>query len=92
MGKYDLIVSPTTSIPAMPHRSSITNRDIMRSYTYCATFNLLGYPAATVRCGTSNEGLPIGVQTAAYAWREDITLAGAKFLEDTFGGYQRPPL
>ncbi len=92
MGKYDLIVSPTTSIPAMPHGSSISNRDIMRSYTYCATFNMLGYPAATVRCGTSNEGLPIGVQTAAYAWREDIALASAQFLENTFGGYQRPPM
>lgn len=92
MSKYDMIVSPTTSIPAMPHRSSITNRDIMRSYTYCATFNLLGYPAATVRCGTSNEGLPIGVQTAACSWREDIALAGAKFLEAAFGGYQPPPL
>lgn len=92
MGRYDLIVSPTTSTPAMPHRSSLTDKNVMNSYTYSATFNLLGYPAATVRCGASSEGLPIGVQTAAYCWREDIVLAAAQFLEDAFGGYQRPPL
>jgi amidase len=45
------------------------------------THNLTGWPAAVVRCGTSKEGLPIGVQIAANPWREDITLAIARVLE-----------
>ena len=92
MNDYDLIVSPTTSIPAMPHRSSLDNQEILQSFTYCATYNLTGWPAATVRCGSSPEGLPIGVQTVARPWREDVALAAALYLETTFGGYTRPAL
>ena len=92
MNNYDLIVSPTTSIPAMPHRSSLVDQEILLSFTYCATYNLTGWPAATVRCGTSPEGLPIGVQTVARPWREDVALAAAHYLETTLGGYIRPAL
>jgi len=92
MRDYDIIVSPTTSIPAMPHRSSLTNSTIMQSFTYCSLYNLTGYPAATVRGGTSPEGLPIGVQVAARPWREDVVLAATAYLERTLGGYQKPPL
>jgi amidase len=45
------------------------------------THKLTGWPAAVVRCGTSPEGLPIGVQVAAAAGR----------LEDVFGGWQPAP-
>ena len=92
MRDYDIIVSPTTSIPAMPHRSSLTNQTIMQSFTYCSLYNLVGYPAATVRGGTSPENLPIGVQVAARPWREDLVLAAAAYLERTLGGYQKPSL
>lgn len=92
MDNYDLIVCPTTSIPAMPHRSSLESRTILLSYTYCSTYNVTGWPAATVRCGTSPERLPIGVQTVAGPWREDIVLAAAQTLETALGGYQRPPI
>jgi amidase len=43
-----------------------------------------------VRCGTSAEGLPIGVQLVAAPWREDVALAGALALERDLGGW-RPP-
>jgi amidase len=43
-----------------------------------------------VRCGTSEEGLPIGVQCVAHPWREDVALAAVKHLETALGGYQRP--
>lgn len=92
MQRYDLIVSPTTSIPAAHHRASLESQETLLSFTYCATYNLTGWPAATVRCGASPEGLPIGVQTAAAPWREDIVLAAALFLEKALGGYQRPLL
>jgi amidase len=90
MQDYDLIICPTTSIPAMPHGSSLVDLEIYQSYSYCATYNLCGWPAATVRAGTSSEGLPIGIQTVAAPFREDIVLAAAQYLETTLGGYQRP--
>ena len=65
--------------------------DVFPGFSYTMTHNLTGWPAAVVRCGTSPEGLPIGVQIAAAPWREDITLAVALFLEETLGGWQPCP-
>ena len=33
---------------------------------------------------------PIGVQIAAHPWREDVALAMARHLEQTFGGWKKP--
>ena len=54
-------------------------------------FNLTGWPAAVVRCGTSASGLPLAVQIAAKPFREDIALHVAQRLEDALGGWQPPP-
>lgn len=56
------------------------------------TSNLTGFPAAVVRAGATQKGLPIGVQIMARPWREDVALALAKVLEDALGGWQRPHL
>jgi amidase len=58
--------------------------------SYTTPYSLTGWPAATVRCGTSPEGLPIGVQLVARPWRDDIALAAAQELERALGGW-RPP-
>jgi amidase len=54
---------------------------VFRGFSYTMTYNMCGWPAAVVRCGTSREGLPIGVQIAANPWREDVALAIARVLE-----------
>jgi amidase len=54
--------------------------------SYTTSHSLTGWPAATVRCGTSSDGLPIGVQVAAHPWRDDVALA----LETALGGYSEP--
>jgi amidase len=78
--RFDAIVSPVASRPAVPHGASIDD-DVFRGFSYTMTYNLTGWPAAVVRCGTSKDGLPIGVQIAANPWREDIVLAIARLLE-----------
>jgi amidase len=52
---------------------------------------MAGWPCAVVRCGTSAEGLPIGVQVVAPAWRDDLALALAARLEAALGGWRPPP-
>jgi amidase len=64
----------------------------MKSFTHTAAYNLTGWPAAVVRCGTSSDGVPIGVQVVSHPWREDICLAVAKQLETVLGGWQRPSI
>jgi len=78
--KYDAVLSPVASTPAVPHGSSIDD-EVFRGYSYTMTYNLTGWPAAVVPCGRSREGLPIGVQIAANPWREDVVLALARLLE-----------
>ena len=60
--------------------------------TYSDVHNLTGWPAAVVRAGTSDGGLPIGVQLIAHPWREDVALAAARVVEAASGGWQRPPI
>ena len=84
---YDVILSPVSSQPAVPHGTSIDDT-VFPGFSYTMTHNLTGWPAAVVRCGTSASGLPIGVQIAAAPWREDIALAVAERLETRLGGWQ----
>jgi amidase len=81
--KYDVVICPVNATPATLHGEPTPFK-----YTYL--YNLLGWPVAVVRCATSPEGLPIGVQIVAHPWREDVALAVAGFFEDTFGGWQEP--
>jgi len=82
--RYDAVLSPVSSQPAVPHGTSIDDA-VFRGFSYTMTYNLTGWPAAVVRCGTSKTGLPIGVQIAANPWREDVTLAIARLLESGAG-------
>ena len=44
-------------------------------------YNVLGWPAITVPCGTDELGLPVGCQIAAAPWREVDCLAAAEVVE-----------
>jgi len=79
-----LVVSPAAEKPAVPHGED-TGR-----IPYTLTWSLLGNPAVVVRAGTTEDGLPVGVQIAAPPWREDLALAAASIVEGQLGGW-RPP-
>lgn len=89
MNRYDVIVCPVNAQASWPSGFDISFENL-RSFSYTGAYNITGWPAAVVRCGTSNDGMPIGVQVVARPWREDLCLAVAKFLETTFGGWRRP--
>ena len=87
---YDVLLSPVNAYSAVMHGELSTPLPVACSYTM--SFNLTGWPSTVVRCGTSNDGLPIGLQVIAPPWREDISLAVAKVLEQSFGGWQTTTL
>jgi amidase len=87
LNHFDVLLSPVSFSPAIPHGTSIADH-VFPGFSYTMTHNLTGWPAAVVRCGTSGEGLPIGVQIATAPWREDIALAVAEYLESACGGWQ----
>ena len=95
MRDYDVIICPVATTPANLYEKKITSQegfDLAYDLTYNLPYNITGWPAAVVRCGTSKEGLPIGVQVVAKSWRDDIALAVAKKLEEIFGGWKASSL
>ncbi len=91
MGKYDIILCPVHTSPAVPHGTGV-DEEHFPGFMYAMAYNITGCPGAVVRGGTSPEGLPIGVQVVARPWREDMALAAALSIEATLGGWQPPPL
>lgn len=89
MDNNDVIIAPANAYPASPHG---TFRDRYVGFSYTMTYNLTGWPGTVVRVGTSQDGLPVGVQIVARPWREEVTLAIAQHLEKALGGWQRPPI
>ena len=89
MADYDVIVCPVNANVALKHG---TFDEHMAGFSYTATYNITGWPGAVVRAGTSDEGLPIGVQIVGRPWREDVVLAVAQLVEAVFGGWQPPEL
>jgi aspartyl-tRNA(Asn)/glutamyl-tRNA(Gln) amidotransferase subunit A len=81
---FDLLLTPTTPTPAfdigreLPEEFEGTNIVSWVAYTY--PFNLCGNPAASIPCGFTKAGLPIGLQLVARGMHEiDIFRAAAAF-------------
>lgn len=87
--EHEVLLCPVNPDPAFRHGESVAR---LQSFSYTMAHSVSGCPAAVVRCGTSLEGLPIGVQVVAAPWREDLALAVAARLEGELGGWQRPPI
>ncbi|NHE57019.1 amidase [Cyclobacterium plantarum] len=85
MDDFDILLCPVTSTAAMK-----LDAERIPGHWYTSEYNATGWPAAVVRAGTSNEGLPLGIQIVGKPWTEDKVLAVAADLERKFGGYSKP--
>ena len=88
---YDVIVCPVNSGVALTHEALAANESLL-GFSYTFIYNLTGWPGTVVRGGTSPEGMPIGLQILGRPGREDVTLAVAKYLETSLGGFQPPSI
>lgn len=83
--RWDLLLTPTLPIPAFtagqevpdgwPHRRWQT----WASFSY--PFNLTGQPAASVPCGLTGEGLPVGLQIVGARHADALVLRAARAYE-----------
>ena len=89
MDNYDIILCPPCATHAKLHGTSFSN---IEDYTYTMTYNLLGWPAGVVRCGQTEEGLPIGVQIVGKTWCDYLMIDILHKLEQEFGGFHAPNL
>ncbi|HME11027.1 MAG TPA: amidase [Bryobacteraceae bacterium] len=89
--KYDLVLSPVNAYPAVAHGIAMLP-DVLPAFSYTFAYNLTGWPGAVVRCGTSTEDLPIGVQALSAPWHDHVSLAAVEHLETALGGYRQPEM
>jgi len=87
--RYDLLVTPTNPTTAYPHgsREPVPEPGDGYSATVCFTFpfNITGQPAISVPCGTTPDGLPVGLQIVGPVGRDDRVLRAAEAFETLSG-------
>jgi Asp-tRNA(Asn)/Glu-tRNA(Gln) amidotransferase A subunit family amidase len=96
MRNYPVLICPTAAIPAFCHGErewQVEGKTVkyLDAWSYCEWFNLLGFPAAVVPMGYSEQGLPIGVQIVGRPWDDEVVLAVAAILEKERGPWPAPP-
>jgi len=80
----DVLVAPSTPAPAAPIGATVLdNGEELRSglLRLAGPFNTTGFPALSVPCGFTGNGLPIGLQLAAAPRRETLLLRIARAFE-----------
>ncbi|MCC2665024.1 MAG: aspartyl/glutamyl-tRNA(Asn/Gln) amidotransferase subunit, partial [Geminicoccaceae bacterium] len=90
----DAILLPATRGPAPPIAASgdaIAATAALSRFYWVAPAG--GLPALALPCGSSAEGLPLGLQLLAPPWREDLLFRlGTSYQERTEWHLRRPPL
>ena len=82
--RYDLLLTPTLPVAAFGAGVNIppelSDRDLVSWVYYTYPFNLTGNPAASIPCGFTADGLPVGLQVVAGTNREaDVLRLSAVF-------------
>jgi len=98
--KVDVLVMPTSSIPAslLPTRSRVNSKEeVLEGFAgrraFTAPFNLASLPALSVGCGFTPENLPIGLQIAGKAFDESTVFRVAHaYQQATDWHTRRPPV
>jgi len=84
---HDLLVCPTTAVSAFPINdgppSSIngTKIDPLLGWFLTYPINFTGNPAASIPCGFSRDGLPIGMQIIGRRLDDDVVLRASRAFE-----------
>ena len=92
--EVDLLVTPTTPIPAPAIAELKASPDALRPAELTLLrntrpFNVWGLPAISVPCGFTQSGLPIGLQIAGPHWREDLVIRLAHAYEQATAWHKR---
>jgi aspartyl-tRNA(Asn)/glutamyl-tRNA(Gln) amidotransferase subunit A len=88
--QVDVLVLPTMREPA-PSLAETVAETHRRPPSNTSAFNHFGTPAMTVPCGFSKEGLPIGLQIVAAAFREPVVLQVAYAYQQGTDWHRRRP-
>ncbi len=93
----DVLVTPTTPIPAPRIAELIQNPDLLRLRELLLLrntrpINVWGLPAISIPCGFTEAGLPIGLQIIGPHWGEAAVLQVAHAYEQATAWHKREPM
>jgi aspartyl-tRNA(Asn)/glutamyl-tRNA(Gln) amidotransferase subunit A len=92
---YDLLLTPTMPIPALPVGQDLNDPATERHWIdwspFSYPFNMTRQPAASISCGITKAGLPIGLQIIGPLYADDRVLRAARAFEQT-QPIRRPPV
>ena len=97
MEPVDLLVTPTGPTAATLLEGDLITGDeadpqvLAALIHYSGPFNLTGFPAVSVPCGFTANGLPVGMQLVAKPWQEGPLLAAAHAYEQVTDWHRRLP-
>ena len=98
--RYDLLLSPTMPVTAMPVGEYPKDMGEVNAHPYFWRFlpfthpiNTIGHPAATVPCGFDSDGLPIGLHIVGRPGDEATVIAASAAFENARPwADKRPPV
>ena len=83
--RYDLLVAPTMPTTALPIGAQYPGpkrpQDYLEWSPFCYPFNLTRQPAASIPCGFSKDGLPIGLQIIGARFADMSVLRTSRAFE-----------
>jgi aspartyl-tRNA(Asn)/glutamyl-tRNA(Gln) amidotransferase subunit A len=78
LARYDVLLTPTVAVPALPVGQDLndpTTEEIWIDWTpFSYPFNMSRQPAASIPCGFTSAGLPVGLQAVAALDRDALVL------------------
>jgi aspartyl-tRNA(Asn)/glutamyl-tRNA(Gln) amidotransferase subunit A len=93
--KYDLLLTPMMPIPALPVGQNLNDPASERHWIdwspFSYPFNMTRQPSASIPCGLTRAGLPIGLQIVGPLYADDRVFRAARAFETTQPEL-RPPL
>lgn len=90
---YDLVISPVAPVSAFPAEQPMPFMDDgkgMWHIGFTAPYSMSGQPAATVNCGFTDDGRPIGVQISGRRFQDLSVLRAASWYEANRPGAAAP--
>jgi len=93
--RYDLLLTPMMPVPALPVGRDLNDPAQEEQWwdwsPFSYPFNMTRQPAASIPCGLTSSGLPIGLQIVGPLYAEDRVLRAARAFEQT-QPLRRPPI
>jgi aspartyl-tRNA(Asn)/glutamyl-tRNA(Gln) amidotransferase subunit A len=84
---YDLLLTPTMPVPALPAGQDLNDPETERHWIdwspFSYPFNMTRQPAASIPCGLTRAGLPIGLQIIGPIYADARVLRAARAFETT---------